>query len=123
MMQRSQSVLKILACQQQDLVMKSSRGDRLAVSMEWVKGNLYEEVVQVCEEHFDTLLLSSFMQQQEAIVGGRDKRRNGLILVTVDHFEVHVFRLPHLFVDHVKTAVEHELFDDGVHAGVRLRET
>lgn len=68
MMQRSQSVLKILACQQQDLVMKSSRGDRLAVSMEWVKGNLYEEVVQVCEEHFDTLLLSSFMQQQEAIV-------------------------------------------------------
>lgn len=57
------------------------------------------------------------------LTGGRDKRRNGLILVTVDHFEVHVFRLPHLFVDHVKTAVEHELFDDGVHAGVRLRET
>lgn len=56
------------------------------------------------------------------LTGGRDKRGNQLVLVTVDNFEVHVFRLPHLLVDHVETAVEHELFDDRVHAGVRLRE-
>lgn len=36
--------------------------------MERVEGSLYEQVVQVCEERFDTILLSTFMQQQEAIV-------------------------------------------------------